>query len=288
MTDLVLSILFSTGIYIVFGVLRKLGLPALPSILCNYFTAGFLGFTFSGGIPAHADIISQAWFPLAVGMGLLFVSVFFLVGLTSQTQGMTVATVASKMSMAIPVVFAIAFLGESLTLLKVCGFILALLAVYLTSLREGQPGFHIREFYLPLLVFAGSGLVDVAINYAEHTYNGSEGFRYLTPVVFLSAGITGTLGTLLLSPAMLRNISWKSVAGGVVLGITNYLSLVYMIRALATPGMESSILFPINNLGIVCLTALAGFLFFSERPGRLNLAGLAAGAAAVVMMSQGL
>ena len=56
--------------------------------------------------------------------------------LTAQKNGLSVASVASKMSVIIPILFGIYVYNESYRIIKIIGIILALIAVYLTSLKQ--------------------------------------------------------------------------------------------------------------------------------------------------------
>ena len=56
--------------------------------------------------------------------------------LTSQKNGVSVAAVAGKMSIVIPVLFGIYLYDENLTIQKSIGIILALFAVLLTTSKE--------------------------------------------------------------------------------------------------------------------------------------------------------
>ncbi len=56
--------------------------------------------------------------------------------LTSQKNGLSVASVSSKMSVVIAIVFGVWYYEESLSFIKVIGILLALIAVYLTSSKE--------------------------------------------------------------------------------------------------------------------------------------------------------
>ena len=68
---------------------------------------------------------------------------------------------------------------------------------------------------------------------------------------------------------------YKNILGGIMLGIPNYFSIVYLLKALSADGMESSTAFTVNNVGIVVLSTLLGLLLFRERLSLKNWAGVA-------------
>ena len=61
------------------------------------------------------------------------------------------------------------------------------------------------------------------------------------------------------------SFEFKSILGGVLLGVPNYFSIVYLLKALSTEGMESSTAFTLNNVGIVILSTLFGLFIFKEK-----------------------
>ena len=80
----------------------------------------------------------------------------------------------------------------------------------------------------------------------------------------------------------------KNVAGGLLLGIPNYGSLYFWIQALKVLKIkfnwDSSTLFPINNIGVVCLSALIGFLLFKETFSMRKLIGFVLAVASIVII----
>ena len=57
---------------------------------------------------------------------------------------------------------------------------------------------------------------------------------------------------------------YKNIIGGIILGIPNYISIVYLLKALGTDGIESSTAFTVNNVGIVVLSTVLGLFLFHE------------------------
>ncbi|HAA00857.1 MAG TPA: hypothetical protein DCD96_04365, partial [Flavobacteriales bacterium] len=60
-----------------------------------------------------------------------------------------------------------------------------------------------------------------------------------------------------------------------------------LFLALSESGMNSSTVIPVNNIGIVVASALAGLLLFKERYSLLNKVGLMLSIAAILMISFG-
>ena len=57
----------------------------------------------------------------------------------------------------------------------------------------------------------------------------------------------------------------KNVIGGIALGIVNYASIYFLLKALQFEGLESSTIFTVNNVAIVMLSTLIGLVLFREK-----------------------
>ena len=59
-----------------------------------------------------------------------------------------------------------------------------------------------------------------------------------------------------------------------MLGVPNYFSIFYLIKALNMKGLSSSAVIPINNIGILFIDTLFGVFIFKERLSKLNILGV--------------
>ncbi len=281
---LFLSIATSSLLYVIFKYFGLFKINTLHAIVVNYLAAAITGLLAYQGTIRFEEVANSNWFWYTVILGTLFILIFNVMALTSQKNGLSVAAVASKMSLVIPVVFGIWLYQESMGWLKVLGIILALASVYLTSIKskDGLP-LHKGYFILPVLLFLGSGAIDTLIKYAErvHVSNGDE--PLFSAVCFAMAFGIGLL-VLLFEAINGRFLHWKSIVAGVVLGIPNYFSIYFIIKALKTD-MESSVVFPINHVGTVLFTALLGYVLFNERLHRQNYYGILLAVVAIVCIA---
>ena len=77
----------------------------------------------------------------------------------------------------------------------------------------------------------------------------------------------------------------KNIIAGIALGIPNYFSIVFLIKALQTEGFESSTLFTINNVGIVIVSTLVGILLFKEQFSLKNKIGIVLAIVGIVIVA---
>lgn len=275
MTALLLSILSATMIFVVFKLFSRFGINTPQAIVFNYVMACCCGIVFQPTAIQYSLVLQQAWFPFAMGLGVLFITVFNLMAVTTQRSGLSVVSVATKMSVVIPIVFGLVYYRESLGVFKGAGIILALIAVYLASSKSAE-GLKIKppNLILPLLVFLGSGVIDTTIKYLESEYIGKDDIPIFSAAIYGTAAIIGfaVFGFQALRGSF--KVEFKNVLGGFVLGIPNYFSVYFLVRALRSDILESSGIFTVNNVAIVMCSTLLGILLFKEKLSAKNWLGI--------------
>lgn len=274
MIYLILSILSSTGIFILFRMLKSFKINTLQVIVMNYITACCTGFLIYDGEVSLNAITSSGWFYGAVALGFLFIAIFNVMALTSQRNGLSVASVASKMSVVIPVIFGLYVYNESMGAQKITGILLALLAVYLSSLKSKAEVKLGKALFLPILLFLGSGVIDTSIKYLETTYVATNGIPIFSGTIFAFAAL---IGLMLLAYNVIfktTKLQLKSVPFGIALGLINYCSIYFLLKALQFESLESSTIFTINNVAIVAFSTLVGLLLFKEHISKINWIGI--------------
>jgi len=282
---LLFSILASTLLFVIFNLFGKYKINTLQAIVVNYFTAFTTGILSSNTSFNISKIINEKWFLGAIILGVLFVSIFNVMALTAQRNGLSVASVASKMSVIIPVLFGLYAYNESLSIQKGIGTILALIAVYLTSIKATKSTIKATNLWLPFLLFLGSGIIDTTIKYIETTYVSKNGIPIFSATIF---GIAGLIGLSILFGQRIQKqfkFDYRSIIGGVILGIVNYYSIYTLLKALQFEGFESSTIFTINNISIVMLSTLLGLAFFKEKLSTKNWIGIIITIIAIILIT---
>src|SRR6476620_5335174 len=98
MIFLLLSIVCSTYLVLSFKYFERFGIKNLHAIVFNYLTCVTTGIIMSHQIPDVAVIANKPWFPFAIFLGFSFFCIFNLMGYVANNIGVTVASVASKLS----------------------------------------------------------------------------------------------------------------------------------------------------------------------------------------------
>jgi len=282
---LVFSILASTLIFIVFKLFQRFKIDTTQAIVVNYFIACIVGLIAYDSPISISEITNSKWFLGAVFLGVLFISIFIVMAITVQKNGVSVASVASKMSVVIPVIFGIYVYNESTGLQKLIGILLALAAVYLASIKAGSKINFKKNLLFPILLFLGSGVIDTSIKYLETTYVPENGIPIFSATIF---GCAALIGVLTLIAKLFKGefkFQPKSLLGGITLGVINYSSIYFLLKALDHETFESSTLFTVNNVGIVMLSTLTGLILFGEKLSAKNWLGIVLAIVSIILVT---
>ena len=283
---LLLSIISSTCIFLIFKQFQKFGINNFQAIVVNYITAALCALFANGGYSGSIQSDCNEWIYIAIFTGVLFISMFNIIAITTQKVGISVASVATKVSLIIPVIFAIYLYGDTLNILKVAGITIALLSVALTFYKPGYKLSKSRKIIvLPIILFLGTGLLDTILKYTQETVISAEDFNRFSTVLFAVAGTIGFVVAGLNIVIYKTKFSIKSVYAGVLLGLPNYGSIYFLLQAFENSGMKSSVLFPVNNISIVVFSALAAIVFFKEKVSKLNMLGILLALVSIAIIS---
>ncbi len=291
MIYLLFSILAFTFIFVVFKLFEKFQINILHAIVVNYivaFITSLIAYNNQADISqlSISIIIEMDWFYYTFILGILFIVVFILIAKTTQISGLSVASVATKMSVVIPIVFGLVYYKESLGFLKLLGILFALLAVYLVS-NKSKTGISInkKDLILPILVFLGSGIIDTSIKYLEEAFVGEDDISIFSAILFLAAAIFGLIVVLFQAIRGNLKIELKNIIAGTLLGIPNYFSIYFLVKALRSDILESSGVFAINNVAIVTLSTIVGIILFQEKLLPKNWVGILLAIVSIILIA---
>ena len=284
MYNIIYTILLFNVLIIVFKMFEKYKVDNLQALIVNYITAGFCSYLFLETDFSLNYILESDWLYHSMIIGALFIIIFNFYAFGIQKAGVAVTTVANRMSLIIPVCAALILYPEenTFTLIKGIAFFLALTGIYLSSTKAGKLSFDKKYLWLIILVFVGQGISDSIFNdFAQKFPN--EGNYLFFMVLFFMASISGIL---ILSGRSIRTrspLQLKSIFWGVIFGIPNFFSLVFLLKALGS--ISSSIVFPIVGMGVVISSSLIGLLLFQEKLTRSNWIGILLSMCAIYIFS---
>ena len=288
---LLLCILSSTAIFVTFKTINRLNIPAFPVIVINYLVATLLGFLIYTGDTGITSIPGSRWLPISIIIGILFILMFFLVAFSTKKAGLSVTTVASKMSVIFPIVFSLIIdPSDQLSILKSAAVLIALGGVVLTVYKPDGESPERTIIFIPLLLFVGMGLVDSLVKLAQQQYVSDEDTALFSAILFLNAFISGILAAVFYRKHNRYFLKGKVWGWGLLLGSVNFGSIFFLVRALhyTSPSgvhMDSSVIFGANNISIVALSVLVGLLVFREKLKLINWIGVGLSALALLLFT---
>lgn len=289
MIYLIGSIVLSSYLTLAFKACQRLGISVFQAIVFNYITCVITGSFVNGAFPVTARATGYSWFWWACIMGVMFISLFNLIGVTAQRNGVAVASVANKLSLIIPVVLSVYLYNETVMGWKIVGIGLALVAVVLTcyQAKDKTSAGSGNSYLFPLLLFIGSGLLDALINHVQQKHVTEETSNAFLITGFSSAAAIGTITLATLYIRRQQQFEWKNLVAGVLIGIPNYFSIWCLVKFLKSSPLQSSQSIPVNNMGIVLFSSVAAWLLFREKLSVINWAGIILSLAAIALIAFG-
>jgi drug/metabolite transporter (DMT)-like permease len=221
----------------------------------------------------------------------MFILMFFLVAFSTRKAGISVTTVASKMSVIFPIVFSLLIdPDDQLTMIKAAAVLIALGGVVLTVYKPGGEHPERSVIFIPLLLFVGMGVVDSLVKLAQQYYVSDGETALFSAILFLNAFISGLVATIFYrkhNRYFLKRAVW---GWGLLLGAVNFGSIYFLVRALhynspAEKSMDSSVIFGANNISIVALSVLVGLLIFREKLSYMNWIGIVLSAISLLLFT---
>ncbi|HYC28723.1 MAG TPA: hypothetical protein VEB42_07900 [Chitinophagaceae bacterium] len=290
MIYLIGSIVLTSWLTLAFKVVQRWRADTFQAIVFNYIFCVVTGNVVHGRVLDYGHIVHIPWFGWACLMGTVFITLFNLIAATTQRIGVAVASVANKLSLVIPFIFSVVLYNEDLTILKIAGIVVALVAVVLTCYpKRKEPG-HVREtwlYFLPVIVFIASGLLDTMIKYVEQGYlNESNQDEYLI-TAFSTAAALGTITLIVKLVSGSTRLTYKGVLAGIMIGVPNYFSIWCLLQVLKLYAGNSSAIIPINNMGIVLFSAVMAWLLFRERLLAINWLGILLAMGSIALIAYG-
>lgn len=286
MIFLLLSIFASTITVSFFKIFEKVGVNTLQAIIFNYLTCAILGNLIdSEQAVITTTFYNQEWFKYTLLLGFLFISIFFAIGQTTQKMGVSVSMVSAKLSVVIPIVFALVMYKQNLFPIQIIGIILSLFSIYFISKKQNISSTNQRTWLLPLIVFIGSGFIDAILNFIQNHFIPATSESYIITTTFTMAFVIGFIYLLYLVIFKQEKIKIKNIFWGFLLGLPNYFSMLFLVKTLSYYATESASIFPINNIGIVAASTLVAVLFFHEKLSKQNLIGLGLALTSIILIS---
>ena len=284
MLYLLLAISCTVVISILVKINEKRGVNTVVVLASNYISASLLGWALAFFI--GFDGVGMSTILLGAGGGLLWPGTFLLIMWSIRGYGLALTGSISRLSLSVPVVIALVFLGERLTLPTALGLAATFAAFFfLSPARRTDLGRlnAVSIWFFPLLVVS-LGTADFWVNLFNKVGAPEQKFLFITLIFTFSALFCWTAVAL-----RRERLDGDAIRRGLLLGVLNYFSTFFLLETLRTPlfADNSAVAYSLYSIAGVALLFAAGAIFWRERVTRLNVAGLALVIAAVILLNLG-
>ncbi len=273
------SILSSSLLFVIFKLFESNKVHRFTAVVFNYLFAGLTGLIFFEiNVESVFNCPNCLYFSTA--LGIVFIALFNLIGFVTKHNGASIAVLANKMAFVIPVVLSILVFSEPFHIQLLVGISIGLLGLFLAIKPKNHSS--IKQLLIwPSILFVGSGLLDFLLKIGEQFVLQTWSSPTLTIAIFASAFFWGSLFGITKKTLQfnLKNISW-----GALLGVPNFFSIYFLFEAIKSFSEQSSVVFPLNNVGIIVCTSLLAFLIFREKLSKLNLFGIALCIVSIILL----
>lgn len=226
----------------------------------NYLMCLVLSILYTGVdnlLPASTQL------PRTIGMGvihgMLYLGSFVLLQINVKRNGVVLPAIFMKLGLLVPMVLSVVLFGEMPSIRQAVGFAIAIAAIILINQESGSRATKFKAGLILLLLGGGSAdaMSKVFEVYGDTTLS-AQFLLYTFIVAFLlCAGL----------------MFWKKehlgrteVLFGLVIGIPNYFSAKFLLRALED--VAAVIAYPTYSVGTIFVVSLVGVLAFRERLSR--------------------
>lgn len=289
----VLTAMFS----IVFKIYDRKGIDANQGIFFNYLTAFILGMLFSLNSGSFVNPLKASWLVDVIILGVIFMAGMVFLSASTKRVGVAISTVCSRASMVIPIIVSYMFIEGSVKpkWLLIGLVLIAMVLTIWTDKPEGGHKYTLLDILAPITVFLSFGasnsylkvlqhrvtVADTAAGLSEQAINSE--ISIVTASVFFVAMLFCSYSFFKKGDDGKRSpVLFKNVLGGVALGIINYFCTFTLMLAMKT--IDSSLLFPIHNIGIVAIGAFVGWLAYGEKLKPHQVIGIVLAAVSIALL----
>jgi drug/metabolite transporter (DMT)-like permease len=287
MLYLVLSVVFSVLLLVNFRAHAKFQVDTRIAILLNYpvcFLTAY--FHQPSAIPFHWPSNVDTFLLMAMGVG--FVITFLLSGFSTQKNGMAPTSLANNISLVIPVLINLFILktGGEINLSIALGLVFSFAAIYFCSPQLTSADGVKPVVWLLLAVFIAYGLTNTLFSYLNSSLTYFVGGT-LPFIMMILIGSMLSSSIVLIWKSINGTLNWNlnSVLAAIPLGLPNFFSFYFLLKALDAYQNNAAVVLTMYNLSVILLSALTAYVFFKERLTNRQWIGLAIGCVGIALLN---
>ena len=266
MLYLLLAIVCSSLLSIVMRASEKHVKGDYGMLAVNYAICTMLAFI-SGGVGNLFPGMEGIRFTLGIGIctGILYLAGLLLVQLNIRKNGVVMASLFQKLGLIVQVLLSIIFFRERPEVVQVLGLVICLVAIVIINFEKEQTAIHFKIGLL-LILFV-SGLAEGMSKIHEELGNPMLSEHFL-----LYTFGTALILCVLLIMAKKERMGWKDVCFGILLGMPNYFSAKFLLKALND--LAAVVVFPTFSVATMVVISMAGLFIFKEKLSKKQWIGI--------------
>lgn len=281
----ILALVTSLAILVSFKIFERFNVSTPHAIVINYIVAFALGYLYQ---PYNfQNILSADWIYLSTISGIILSVLFFIYALSIKYFGISITALSGKMSILIPIIVGFVLLGDQILAHRIIGIIMIFPALYLLLYENDKHTKSNKTKYLifPILLFLFAGSNDSVFKIADTYYllgDISNVYMYLTNAFAISF-VIAIIVILIQKPSINKNQYLKTGIAGIELGILNWYSTFFFLRAIRL--LPISIFIPLYNICLVLMSVLLGRILFKEKFDKNKIVGTIIAILSIVLLS---
>ncbi len=210
------------------------------------------------------------------GVALFFSSIFGYLALMRGSMALTSLLVSY--SVVIPCLFGVIFLNESMSYIQVIGIALLLVSMYLIKFQREKVKLNKHWLIYVAITFFSNGVCSVIQKLHQTSYPGQFCNEYMVFSLLVTFCLFLVISIFKREVGNGSGVTLFAIVAGVLMGLTNYLTLILAAR------VDATVLFPmITIISMLCNVALSRF-FFKDRFSIIQFIGIALGVASVLLI----
>jgi len=281
MIYIILSIFCSVTVAVLLKLAKRYKISIIQAVTFNYLTALTLCFLFFK--PDVKIITGTAPWPIYIALAILLPTIFLFLAASVKKLGIVKTDIAQRLSLFIPILAAYFIFKEDFNQLKFMGLGVGFLAIILTFLRKSESKSESGNWFYPIIVFAGFGVIDVLFKqialHKELPYTTSL-FKVFSLAFFVSLIII-----IIMVVTKKTKLQLVNIGCGLILGVFNFGNILFYLKAHKALATNPSTVFAAMNLGVIVVGSLIGILVFKEKLTKLNYFGIALALCAVILIT---
>lgn len=249
----------------------------LGMLAANYGTCLIVSLFYTGPgslFPAAASLPSTL--VLGAVQGVIYLLAFMLLQRNVQRNGVVLSATFMKLGLLVNIVLSLLLFGEKPGVTQVIGFVLALAAIVLINYQKGAGRGHFPAGLL-LLLLAG-GCADAMSKVFEFYGDSAMADQFLVYTFFIALVLC-----IVLAAAKKERIGKAELFYGALVGIPNYFSARFLIRALQT--VPAVVAYPTYSAATLLTVTVIGVAAFREKLRKTQIIAIAVILAALVLLN---